>query len=229
MRALHEHSSARAGSSIQHCQAAGSFLPHEAGRSQPQGTVYAHIAGAQEHISHSNPDAWSHRASRRAAVPCCFSVPAADWRAQEPSQRVQGLVDQPPRVGSRAWRPGHQLHACVLVRENSPFSSIPAPVSGVSPHQLFLGRLHVGDSAVGDSWPRTLMARMDCSLKCHGFYVSSLTHGGRRRKSPQWFALTRPHAELIAADTHFVAVFNKHCRPHFNNRCGCVMAQPHAR
>ena len=39
-----------------------------------------------------------------------------------------------------------------------------------------------------------------------------------RRKSSQWFVLTRPHAEIIAADTHFIVLFKQHCRPHFNSR-----------
>ena len=39
-----------------------------------------------------------------------------------------------------------------------------------------------------------------------------------RRKSSQWFGLTRPHAEVLVGDVQLMEVFRKDCRPHFVRR-----------
>ena len=57
-----------------------------------------------------------------------------------------------------------------------------------------------------------------CHHRCHVNCDGNVTILLRRRKSSQWFALTRPHAEIIAADSHFIELFKQHCRPHFNAR-----------
>ena len=41
----------------------------------------------------------------------------------------------------------------------------------------------------------------------------------RRRKSSQWFGLTRAHAEVVVRDTQLLDVFRKDCRPHYVRRC----------
>ncbi len=37
------------------------------------------------------------------------------------------------------------------------------------------------------------------------------------RKSSQWFALTRKHAELVMADTELLGLFQKHCQNAWDN------------
>lgn len=49
---------------------------------------------------------------------------------------------------------------------------------------------------------------------------------GCRRKSPQWFGLLRPHAQIIASDDYYIELFRQHCVARRLVKGKCVRHRP---
>lgn len=51
----------------------------------------------------------------------------------------------------------------------------------------------------------------------------------RRRKSPQWFGLLRPHAQVIASDDVYIELFRQHCVARRLVKGKCALPHPDGR